>query len=75
MIMPVILLLICAAGVIALAHQRGLAREAWYTFAALAVLVLGTRVTFAVGWWGLVCFPLTFIATGWTLLRGVRDAS
>lgn len=69
----IVLLVICAACILVIAHLRGMAREAWHTLAALAVLVVGTRVTFATGWWGIAFWPLTFLATGWVLLAGVRD--
>jgi hypothetical protein len=72
MIIAGILLLLCCAGMGVLAVRKGMLWECAHTLAALGALVGGTRVTLATGWWGIVFFPLTFLVTGWTLLRGVR---
>jgi hypothetical protein len=71
--MPVIagvLLVCCCAGMTVLAVRRGFARECAYTYAALLVLVLGTRVSLATGWWGIVFWPATLVCTATVIVKG-----
>jgi hypothetical protein len=65
-----VLLGCCCLGMTVLAARKGMGRECAYTYAALLVLVLGTRVALATGWWAVLFWPATLAGTAAVIVKG-----